>query len=1044
MVTADDPGQPPQRARAGRLVHELFAAQASRTPGAVAVIASGERLTYRALAESASRLARRLTAAGAGPDTLVGVHLERGASAVRALLAIMGAGAAYLPLDPGLPSARLSRMCGELGPAVVLSAGTDHGLRDITAPLLTIGEAATEPAGPAATAPVAAPDPDSLCYAIYTSGSTGAPKAVGVTYANLAAVISGVAGEYGIRPGDRVLQLASLSFDTSIEQMLVTVANGATVMLPPPGVVAPGDLLRYIARERVTVADLTPAYWHRLLAVTGPDDERLRGVRLMITGGDTADPADCRAALLAAPRTRLVNAYGLTETSITSTLFDVSARPAAVRPGSPVPAGIAVAGARIMILDERLRPVPAGTDGEIYIGGPGIARGYLGEPALTAERFLPDADGVSRMYRTGDLGRWDADYGLVVTGRADRQLKIRGFRVEPAEVERALAAHPAIDQVSVVVATAHGPGAARLTASYTFGGTETAPAPGDLRRYLLDRLPGYMVPDTFIALDSLPTLADEAGGAGPRTPVQADVARLWAELLKRDHVGLDEDFFALGGDSLLAAELLARVQSMFGISAEHVRGLTRSLLSDPTPRGFAVAVDDAMAGPPGDDGEHARVDFTREAELGVPIRPVRDRAGYGLPHWRRPREVLLTGATGFLGAHLLHELLAGTSARVLCLVRARDSGQALRRITDAAERYELPAPPAGRVVPLPGDLAAPRLGLSDAGFAGLAASIDVIYHAGALVNFIYPYAALRAANVAGTRELIRLAGQDRGIPLHYVSTTAVLAGLGVAGVRQVTEDTPLAHGGLLRMGYVETKYVAEELLRNAARAGLPVAIYRPLDIVGRRDSGIWNTATEMCALIRFITDTGLAPGVDLPLDFVPADACAAAIRHISTAEAATGRTFHLASPRGATLGDLVARLRAHGYPVTEVPLDEWVRELAGHARRDPSHPMTPFVPLFADRDAETGRTIAEQYLAGTFPGYTRSNTEQALRGSGIAFPPVDDELLDRDISHLMRTGYLTAPAAGRRVAHACPALSGVGGAAVPVRGRRRHPRGVLC
>jgi amino acid adenylation domain-containing protein/thioester reductase-like protein len=1050
MVTADDPGQPPQRTRAGRLVHELFAAQASRTPGAVAVIADGERLTYHALAQAASGLARRLTAVGAGPDTLVGVHTERGAAAVCALLAIMESGAAYLPLDPGLPPARLSRMCGELHPAVVLSAGTDHGIPHNAAPVLMIGEAAIEPAGLEGTAPLATPHPDSLCYAIYTSGSTGAPKAVAVTYANLAAVISGLTGAYGIRPGDRVLQLASLSFDTSIEQMLVALANGATVMLPPPGVVAADDLLRYIASERVTVADLTPTYWHRLLAVTEPDDERLRCVRLMITGGDLADPADCRAALLAAPHARLLNAYGLTETSITSTIFDVSARPGAVRPGCPVPAGTAVAGARVMILDERQRPVPAGTDGEICIGGPGIARGYLGRPALTAERFLPDADGGSgaRMYRTGDLGRWDANDGLVITGRTDRQLKVRGFRVEPGEVEQALAGHPAIDRVSVTAT-----GGSALTASYTVRdpSSDRRPTAADLRHYLLDRLPGYMVPDTFTALDQVPAGDDtggdtggaDAGGAGgdvPRTPVQAGVARLWAELLKRDHVGLDEDFFALGGDSLLAAEMLARVQNVFGISGEYVRGLTRSLLRGPTPRGFAVAVADALAGAP---SESTRVDFAREAELGVPVRPASQRLDHEPPRWQQPRDVLLTGATGFLGAHLLRELLTSTSARVWCLVRASESGQALRRIADAAERYELPAPPADRVIPLPGDLAAPRLGLSAAGFADLAARIDVIYHSGALVNFIYPYSALRAANVGGTRELIRLAGQDRGIPLHYVSTTAVLAGLGVTGTRQVTEDTPLAHGELLRMGYVETKYVAEELVRNAARAGLPVAIYRPLDIVGRRDRGVWNTATEMCALIRFITDTGLAPGVDLPLDFVPADTCAAAIRHISTTEAATGRTFHLASPVGATLGDLVGRLRAHGYPITEVPLDDWVRELAAHAKRDPSHPMTPFLPLFADRDAETGRTIAEQYLAGTFPGYTRSNTEAALRGSGIRFPPVDAELLDLDISHLMRTGYLTAPTAGERVADACPALSGVGGTAVSAHDRGRHSRGVL-
>jgi thioester reductase-like protein len=237
-------------------------------------------------------------------------------------------------------------------------------------------------------------------------------------------------------------------------------------------------------------------------------------------------------------------------------------------------------------------------------------------------------------------------------------------------------------------------------------------------------------------------------------------------------------------------------------------------------------------------------------------------------------------------------------------------------------------------------------------------------------------------------------------------------------VREVTEETPLARPERLRMGYVETKYVAEELLRNAGRAGLPVAIYRPLDIVGSMTAGVWSTATEMCALIRFITDTGLAPDISLPLDFVPVDACAAAIRHVSVSREATGRTYHLASPEQAPLATLVGRLRDRGYRVSEVPFADWVSELARQAARDPSHPMAAFLPLFMDRDSASGLTVAEMYLQHVFPAYSRSNTEQALRGSGIAFPPVNGQLLDRNIDRLMETGYLPAPPETRRRARA--------------------------
>lgn len=1030
--------------RDARLAHERFAGQASRHPGSAAVVAAGTRLTYRELDQSANQLAHYLREMGAGPETLIGVYLERGVEAIRCLLAIMKAGSGYLPLDPSLPPDRLARICAETRPIAILagqpalqaqgSAPPEHpgtfsaaGIR-----LLEISGLTADLARQPVTAPEVSLHPDNMCYAIHTSGSTGHPKAVAVTHGGLACVIRETSREYRITARDRVVQLASLAFDTSVEQILVTLACGATLMLPPAGTIAPTDLLRYLEHERITVIDLTPAYWHQLLAITEPDDERLRSVRLMITGGDMADAADCQAAMRAVPGARLLNAYGLTETTITSALFDGGAKPEAIQPAIPVPAGKPLRHARIMVLDEKLKPVPAGTAGEIYVGGCGVARGYLGQPALTAELFLPDSRGVpgSVMYRTGDLGRWREDGNLEVTGRVDRQLKVRGFRVEPGEIESVLAGHPDIGQAAVV-ATGHGAGDTRLAAYYTLirgtsadGDTHRPPSAASLRRFLRVRLPSYMIPAAFVALDHMPLTPEGQPAPGAqenpptplpgqdkgeqRTPMQAGMSYLWSDLLKTEQVNLDDDFFALGGNSLLAAVMLAHARVMFGISAHYVRPLTRCLLRDPTLRGFARATEDARAGRLDADSAEPRIDFAREVELGVPALVHAAPPGPP-PNWRRPLEILLTGSTGFLGAHLLRELLAATTGRVWCLVRAHDASHALQRITDAAARYELGDLPADRVVPLPGDLASPRLGLSPREFRELARSTDVIYHAGAIVNFIYPYEELRAANVAGTRELIRLASFDRGIPVHYVSTTAVLAGLGVMGVREVTEDTPLAHADRLRVGYVETKFVAEELLRSAGRAGLPVAIYRPLDIVGSRRTGAWNTATEMCALIRFITDTGLAPDIDLPLDFVPADTCAAAIRHISSLEGATGRTYHLASPKYALLGSLVDRLREHGFQVSEIPFGDWVSELLRYAARSPSHPMTTFLPLFVDREQQSGLTLAEMYLEHIFPHYTWSNTEQALKGSGVAFPPIDGRLLDPNIARLISTGYLRAP-----------------------------------
>jgi amino acid adenylation domain-containing protein/thioester reductase-like protein len=1013
-----------------RFVQDLFDERAATQPDSVAVAAGTTQLTYAELARSANQMAHYLRGVGVGAEVLVGVSLERGADVVRCLLAILKAGGAYLPLDPALPAVRLGEMCAEAAPAVILTGGDVATVFAGTgARLLRAEDLAGESDDLPETPPLAGLRPDSIAYAIYTSGSTGRPKGVAVGHGALASQIPDVVRAYQISPRDRVLQLASLAFDTSIEQMLVALLGGGTVMLPPPGTVAPTDLLRFLAEQRVTVADLTPAYWHQLLALAGPDDQRLTGLRLMITGGEPASAADCLAALRAAPRARLINAYGLTETTITSTLYDITLdalRPDGSVPVGPVPVGQALPHAQVLVLDDDGKPVPAGAVGQIYIGGQGVARGYLGQPARTAERFVPDpfaAAAGARMYKTGDIGRWLDDQNLDVIGRADRQLKVRGFRVEPAEIEGALSSHPGIRRAAVVAHEVSA-GNTQLTAYYVrrAGYSEQDELSSDrLRAFLAERVPGFMIPAEFIALHQIPRTADgevdrralaypAAQVAGkpdsePFTPIQAGLSYLWSGILDKERIGLDDDFFAQGGNSLLAAEMLAHARVMFGIGPSYVRPLTRCLLRDATLRGFSAATQAARAGKLNAPGHESHVDFARESKLDHPVHPGwRDP-----PDWQDPRQVLLTGATGFFGVHLLSELLASTDADVHCLVRADDASRALHRITVAAGRYGVDGLDLSRVVPVTGDLAEPRLGLAAGDFCQLARSCDVIYHAGALVNFIYPYTELRSANVTGTREVIRLAGLHRGIPVHYVSTTAVLAGFGVMGVREVTEDTPLAYADQLGIGYVESKFVAEELLRNASRAGLPVAIYRPLDIVGDRHSGTWNTATEMCALIRFMTDTGLAPDIDLPLDFVPADVCAAAVRHISTRVGATGETYHLSSPRYALLGSLVGRLRRHGYQVDAVPYDEWVAGLVRYAARHPAHPMTPFVPLFVDVCAGSELTVAEMYLEHVFPAYARTHLVQALSGSRIAFPPVDGELFDLAIGRLMETGFLRPP-----------------------------------
>ncbi|NUT96968.1 MAG: non-ribosomal peptide synthetase, partial [Saccharothrix sp.] len=289
-----------------------------------------------------------------------------------------------------------------------------------------------------------------------------------------------------------------------------------------------------------------------------------------------------------------------------------------------------------------------------------------------------------------------------------------------------------------------------------------------------------------------------------------------------------------------------------------------------------------------------------------------------------------------------------------------------------------------------------------------ARTVDVIHHPGGRVNFIYPYSHMKPANVDGTREIIRMAARHRNIPVHYTSTMAVIAGFGTAGVRQVTESTPLGYADHLSVGYVESKWVAEALLQQASERGLPVAVYRAADISGDRVNGAWNIATEMCAMKKFVVDTGTAPIAELPLDYTPVDVFAAAVAHIAGKSLPEGEVYHLTNAGKVNISVLVDRLRAHGHDVREVTWGEWLDEMVRIAVEQPDHPMTPFAPLFIDRCAAGSMSVAEMYLETTFPVFTQTNVTEALRGSGIEIPPVDAAMLDRYIGYLTAIEFLGA------------------------------------
>jgi len=552
----------------------LFAAAARRDPGAVAVVCENEHLTYAELDARAERLAALLAARGVGPEQIVAVALPRSTQVVVALLAVSKAGGAFLPVDLDYPADRLAFMLADSAARCVLTTRADarrfDGL-DVLAlddPALASQLAATAGDGPAADAAGAAARLHNPAYVIYTSGSTGRPKGVVVTHEGVASLVATAVERLGVEPSSRILQFASVSFDVAVFDLCMALCTGARLVVVPSHRRVAGAPLTDYAREHASTHAILPPS----LLATLPDECRLPLGATVLAGTEAVAP-DLAARL--ARHLRLFVAYGLTEATVNSTLW----RADPGWDGASVPIGRPDPNTRAYVLDGALRPLPPGARGELYIAGDGLARGYLGRPELTAERFVADpfAGAGQRMYRTGDFARWRDDGALDFLGRADAQLKLRGFRIEPAEIEAALARHPAVASAAAVLREDE-PGATRLVA-YAVAAADAELDPAELRRHAAALLPDYMVPAAIVALAALPLtpsgkldrralpapdLGALAGSRAPVSPQEHVLAGLFAELLGLPGVGAEDDFFALGGHSLLGMRLLGRVRARLG------------------------------------------------------------------------------------------------------------------------------------------------------------------------------------------------------------------------------------------------------------------------------------------------------------------------------------------------------------------------------------------------------------------------------------------------------------------------------------------------
>ncbi|WP_437327214.1 amino acid adenylation domain-containing protein [Sorangium sp. So ce381] len=590
------------------LVHEQVEEQARRAPSAAAVAFEGERLTYAELDRRSNQIAHLLRKNGAGPGALVGICLERSPDMIVAALGVLKAGGAYVPLDPAYPPARLAFMLEDAKVSALLTS--DHLVGRVPSRGLSVvrldADRATLDREPVDEVPPAAGQtPDALAYVIYTSGSTGRPKGVLVEHRGLTNLVAWHRRRFTLSSSDRATLIASPGFDASVWEMWPALCSGACLYIPSEALRrSPADLKQWLLEQQITVSFVPTPLAEELLRLDWPARCALRA---LLTGGDRLRLWPHRAIPF-----EVVNNYGPTEATVVTTSCSLPRGAHDDRgPSREPPIGTPIDNARVYLLDPRRQPVPVGVPGELYIAGDGLARGYLHDPQLTRDRFLPDpfsSDPAARMYRTGDLVRWLHDGNIEFLGRLDHQVKIRGFRLELGEVEAALRQHPGLDD-AVVLATADAHGDTRLVAYVVPNSGEQPAAPGveaspaALRAHLQGRLPEHMVPSAFVALDALPMTANgkvdraalPAPGparaalahafVAPRSPVERALAGIWQEVLRQERVGVHDSFLELGGSSVHAVRLLSRVRSALGVELKF-----QELFRHPTIAEFAPLV----------------------------------------------------------------------------------------------------------------------------------------------------------------------------------------------------------------------------------------------------------------------------------------------------------------------------------------------------------------------------------------------------------------------------------------------------------------------
>ncbi|CAH0487502.1 unnamed protein product [Peronospora farinosa] len=928
-----------------KCLHDIFAEAVKRTPNTIALHYEGKTLTFREVDEQSERLADYLYHAGVRPNCISGIFMEHCIEFVIAYIAALKAGGAYMPLEIVYPPDLLERVMEESKPTVVLTKKKFRSRLPAWQQALELDngwlDALAQKSIPAMPAGRTRTHPDDLAYVVMSSGTTGIPKGICCPHRGAVHSYHWRLTHCPYKEDDRVACHVFFVWEL-LRPML---GNRPLYIIPDNAIYDPVKLVDYLDTHDITRILFTPSLLQLVLDTCSRDELllKLSKLRLVWLCGEVVTLALRDRFVRLFPKCELQNLYSVSECHDVSAVdlaamtdYDNSLSTKYTSCGKVMP------NVKAYVLDDDYKSVSVGVPGELYIGGPCLAIGYLNRPEQTAERFLKHVVPGETVYRTGDRARFLPNGHLELIGRCDFMVKIRGYSVVLGAVESALAQHSLVSS-SVVLTEGDEGEDKRLVAYIVPEDWEKVPSASNLRKFLKGKLPHYAIPSIFVRLDALPInsasgkldrkkmpsveeakkLRNESIDLSvdlknlPQTDTERKLASIWSELLRLENDNVlhrEASFFDVGGHSLLSTRLVSSIRDTFGVQLT-----LADILSSPKLCAIASQIDQFLSGPSecntsvDNKRTEKKVVLPLEAVLDASIYPAATRkAGYsryrvemvGLP----PRNLFLTGATGFLGTHLLHALLKYSTSIIFCLVRAADEDAAMDRIKKAlkefalfeeAQKFHLE----DRVVPVPGNLAQPLLGLDADTFKMLATEIDAILHNGAEVNLVKPYSAMKSVNVLGTQEVLRLAvtnglAKTRVKPVHYISTNGVFPS--ALAAPKFLENANLTElSDQLDNGYAQSKWVSEQMCHEAAHRGLPVSILRPGNMAPSSLVGQWNTSDFIYLLLKGCVSLGAVPDrSDWYFDMTPVDYAARAIVHFAALRPveALGQTLHIQNP----------------------------------------------------------------------------------------------------------------------------------------------------